>query len=264
MTGDLTGIRLSCENSPAPSHAAASLSASLGLNAASELRRGLPALRLSVPDHGLDGGQQGGPRRAVSRSLPGGRLCRTPTSPSRCWSAWSPPASTSGSAIAPTCGTCRSAACCSSRVTPLVFWWWSTLPRRESPARCSSSSTSGSACSRCWRPAQVWTLANYVLTTREAKRSFGFIGSGAILGWIVGGLATRVGGRAVRHREHAAAGGGRAVGLRRARRPDLARSARYVGNDTPASRPTSATRLPLCGSLQLIREFALPASRSPR
>src|SRR5687768_2092266 len=40
-------------------------------------------------------------------------------------------------------------------------------------------------------PSQVWTLANYVLTTREAKRSFGFIGSGAILGWIVGGLATR-------------------------------------------------------------------------
>lgn len=40
-------------------------------------------------------------------------------------------------------------------------------------------------------PAQVWTLANYVLTTREAKRSFGLIGSGAILGWIVGGLATR-------------------------------------------------------------------------
>ena len=40
-------------------------------------------------------------------------------------------------------------------------------------------------------PTQVWTLANYVLTTREAKRSFGFIGGGAILGWIVGGLATR-------------------------------------------------------------------------
>ena len=41
-------------------------------------------------------------------------------------------------------------------------------------------------------PAQVWTLANFVLTTREARRAFGFIGSGAILGWIVGGLATRV------------------------------------------------------------------------
>ncbi|MGE0359220.1 MAG: Npt1/Npt2 family nucleotide transporter [Vicinamibacterales bacterium] len=41
-------------------------------------------------------------------------------------------------------------------------------------------------------PAQVWTLANFVLTTREAKRAFGFIGSGAILGWIVGGFATRI------------------------------------------------------------------------
>lgn len=39
-------------------------------------------------------------------------------------------------------------------------------------------------------PAQVWTLANYILTTREAKRAFGLIGGGAILGWIVGGLAT--------------------------------------------------------------------------
>jgi ATP:ADP antiporter, AAA family len=46
--------------------------------------------------------------------------------------------------------------------------------------------------------AQVWTLANYVLTTREAKRLFGFIGSGAISGNIVGGFvvqqtATRLG-----------------------------------------------------------------------
>jgi AAA family ATP:ADP antiporter len=40
-------------------------------------------------------------------------------------------------------------------------------------------------------PSQVWTLANYVLTTREAKKSFGLIGGGAILGWIVGGFATR-------------------------------------------------------------------------
>ncbi|MGE0043224.1 MAG: Npt1/Npt2 family nucleotide transporter [Vicinamibacterales bacterium] len=40
-------------------------------------------------------------------------------------------------------------------------------------------------------PTQVWTLANYVMTTREARRAFGLIGSGAILGWIVGGLATR-------------------------------------------------------------------------
>ena len=41
-------------------------------------------------------------------------------------------------------------------------------------------------------PVQVWTLASFVLTTREAKRTFGLIGSGAILGWIVGGVATRL------------------------------------------------------------------------
>jgi len=40
-------------------------------------------------------------------------------------------------------------------------------------------------------PTQVWTLANYVVTTREAKRLFGVIGSGAISGWIVGGVLTR-------------------------------------------------------------------------
>ncbi|HMD37584.1 MAG TPA: hypothetical protein VKH42_21560, partial [Vicinamibacterales bacterium] len=40
-------------------------------------------------------------------------------------------------------------------------------------------------------PAQVWTLANYVMTTREAKRLVGLVGSGAICGWIVGGLLTR-------------------------------------------------------------------------
>jgi ATP:ADP antiporter, AAA family len=40
-------------------------------------------------------------------------------------------------------------------------------------------------------PAQVWTLATAVLTTREAKRMYGFIGSGATSGWIVGGYLTQ-------------------------------------------------------------------------
>jgi AAA family ATP:ADP antiporter len=40
-------------------------------------------------------------------------------------------------------------------------------------------------------PAQVWTLANFVLTTREAKRMFGMIGGGAIAGWIFGGFLTK-------------------------------------------------------------------------
>jgi len=37
-------------------------------------------------------------------------------------------------------------------------------------------------------PAQVWTLANFVWTTREAKRLFGLLGSGAIAGGIFGGF----------------------------------------------------------------------------
>src|SRR5262249_9688427 len=35
---------------------------------------------------------------------------------------------------------------------------------------------------------QVWTLANCVLTNREAKRLFGFIGSGGVIGGTVGGF----------------------------------------------------------------------------
>ena len=42
-------------------------------------------------------------------------------------------------------------------------------------------------------PMQVWTLANYVLTTREAKRVFGLVGSGAISGWIAGGFLSKQG-----------------------------------------------------------------------
>ena len=33
-------------------------------------------------------------------------------------------------------------------------------------------------------PTQIWTVANYVLTTREAKRVFGMVGGGGVAGWI--------------------------------------------------------------------------------
>jgi AAA family ATP:ADP antiporter len=76
-------------------------------------------------------------------------------------------------------------------VSALGFWWWSTVSGDENQTAfvliyiwVGVLSVLG--------PAQVWTLANFVLTTREAKRAFGLIGSGAILGWIVGGLATRL------------------------------------------------------------------------
>src|SRR5215469_1646979 len=41
-------------------------------------------------------------------------------------------------------------------------------------------------------PTQVWTLANYSLTTREAKRIFGMVGAGGILGWIFGGYISKI------------------------------------------------------------------------
>lgn len=37
-------------------------------------------------------------------------------------------------------------------------------------------------------PMQVWMLSSLILTTRQAKRLYGFIGSGGLLGAIVGGL----------------------------------------------------------------------------
>ena len=116
-----------------------------------------------------------------------------------------------GRLTAPTCATCRSAACCSSRSRRSRFW-----PDRSTPRLPTSDVLFiviyiwvGVFC--VLAPSQVWTLANYVLTTREAKRSFGFIGSGAILGWIVGGFATRAARLALRHREHAPVGGGDAA-----------------------------------------------------
>lgn len=72
----------------------------------------------------------------------------------------------------------------------IVFWWWAAVSVLESNLLFIVLYVWVGVFS-VLAPSQVWTLANYVMTTREAKRSFGFIGSGAILGWIVGGFATR-------------------------------------------------------------------------
>jgi len=40
-------------------------------------------------------------------------------------------------------------------------------------------------------PTQVWTLANYLLTTREAKRVFGMVGGGGCVGWIFAGFVSK-------------------------------------------------------------------------
>ncbi|MFN2444926.1 MAG: Npt1/Npt2 family nucleotide transporter [Vicinamibacterales bacterium] len=72
----------------------------------------------------------------------------------------------------------------------VVFWSMASAPARESGTLFIVIYIWVGVLS-VLLPMQVWTLANYVMTSREAKRAFGLIGSGAILGWIVGGVATR-------------------------------------------------------------------------
>lgn len=136
----------------------------------------------------------------------------------------------------------------------LFFWLWSVIASYESGALFIVIYIWVGVFS-VLAPSQVWTLANYVMTTREAKRSFGFIGSGAILGWIVGGLATR---EAVSRFGTESMLGFVALSLFMCAgivvqiwrdRPD------YVGNDTPAS-GLVRDRFPLWGSLQLIQGSA--------
>jgi AAA family ATP:ADP antiporter len=134
----------------------------------------------------------------------------------------------------------------------LVFWLWAALSTYESGAQFILIYIWVGVFS-VLAPSQVWTLANYVLTTREAKRSFGFIGSGAILGWIVGGFVTRT---AVSRFGTEAMLALVALALFTCalivaeiwrERPD------YVGNDTPAS-GNVRDRFPLWGAMRLIRE----------
>ena len=137
-------------------------------------------------------------------------------------------------------------------VTSLAFWLWAATTPSESGALFIIIYIWVGVFS-VLAPSQVWTLANYVLTTREAKRSFGFIGSGAILGWIVGGWMTRAGVSRFGTENMLAvvalalfvcAG---IVVLIWRDRPS------YVGNETPASGDVR-DRFPLWASLRLIRE----------
>lgn len=134
----------------------------------------------------------------------------------------------------------------------LVFWSWAAVSDVESGALFIAIYIWVGVFS-VLAPSQVWTLANYVMTTREAKRSFGFIGSGAILGWIVGGLATRT---AVSRFGTEIMLALVAVSLAVCAvlvviiwrdRPD------YVGNDLPAT-GTDRDSGTLLGSLSLVRE----------
>ncbi len=72
--------------------------------------------------------------------------------------------------------------------TGVVFW---ALSRSGEPFWMLPALYVWASVSGVLLPAQVWTLANSVVTTREAKRLFVIVGSGAIIGWIAGGLITR-------------------------------------------------------------------------
>lgn len=133
----------------------------------------------------------------------------------------------------------------------LVFWLWAVLTPHESGVLFVAIYLWVGVFS-VLAPSQVWTLANHVMTTREAKRSFGFIGSGAILGWIVGGFATRTGVSAYGTENMLAftalalvTCAGIVVLIWRAR-PS------YVGNDLPAS-GSQHESFPLLASLRLVQ-----------
>jgi AAA family ATP:ADP antiporter len=132
----------------------------------------------------------------------------------------------------------------------VVFWWWAVASSHESGVLFIAIYLWVGVFS-VLAPTQVWTLANRVMTTREAKRSFGFIGSGAILGWIVGGFATRAGVSAYGTENMLAftavallACAGLVVLIWRER-------PLYVGNDTPASGSERDT-FPLIGTFRLV------------
>jgi AAA family ATP:ADP antiporter len=136
----------------------------------------------------------------------------------------------------------------------LVFWSWSAMASHESGVLFVVVYLWVGVFS-VLAPSQVWTLANQVMTTREAKRSFGFIGSGAILGWIVGGLVTRAG--VSRFGTENMLGLVAVVLLVCAAIVEWIWSERpsYVGNDMPASGHERHT-FPLWSSFRLVRGSA--------
>lgn len=74
--------------------------------------------------------------------------------------------------------------------TNCVLFWW--LARYHHPVWLYPAFYLWVGLFGVLAPAQVWTLANYLLTTREAKRIFGIVGGGAILGGIFAGLFTKI------------------------------------------------------------------------
>ena len=76
----------------------------------------------------------------------------------------------------------------------LVFWW---LAHHYHPVWLYPAFYIWVGMFAVLAPTQVWTLANYLLTTREAKRLFGFVAAGGICGWIFAGFVSRAAARAL-------------------------------------------------------------------
>ena len=70
-----------------------------------------------------------------------------------------------------------------------LFWW---LARYSRPAWLYPVFYVWVGMFGVLAPTQVWTLANHLLTTREAKRIFGMVGGGGVAGWIVGGYLSKI------------------------------------------------------------------------
>jgi AAA family ATP:ADP antiporter len=73
-------------------------------------------------------------------------------------------------------------------LTCLVFWWATT---RHDAAWLYPIVYVWTGLFGVLATAQVWTLASYIFTTREAKSTFSLIGSGAIAGAIAGGYLAK-------------------------------------------------------------------------
>ncbi|MGE5362118.1 MAG: Npt1/Npt2 family nucleotide transporter [Bacteroidales bacterium] len=73
-------------------------------------------------------------------------------------------------------------------LTSLAFWW---LVQQSGAAWLLLAFYIWVGILGVLAAAQVWTLANYVLTLRQVKRLFPLVGSGSILGCVAGGAAAR-------------------------------------------------------------------------
>ena len=142
------------------------------------------ALRLPLPgDRGLPRGA-GGPRRALPRPVQG--LAPALRGPDAL-----PVRDGGGRRLRPRGAAARARPAARRQPRPSSAWWrspWPSWPAARPAAWLFPVVYVWVGIFGVLAPAQVWTLANYVLTPREARRLFGFVGAGATLGATVGGV----------------------------------------------------------------------------